>query len=127
MEGKHKLELDALEEATNAYQRDRAEFAALSEDERRAPGVPKFWHSGAAMRDLLTPSTVLSLIEAARLVPELVGALEPFAKIAEHLTQGSYGPAWGFNGGVIEHEDFRRAAEVLAAISKAQALNGEEQ
>lgn len=55
---------------------------------------------------------------AERLLGEVVGALEPFAKIADHLTPGAYGPAWGFNGGVIEHEDFRRAREALSKVSE---------
>lgn len=46
---------------------------------------------------------------------ELRGALTPFAKVADHLTSSAYGPAWGFNNAIIEHEDFRRARSALAA------------
>lgn len=51
---------------------------------------------------------------------EAVVVLEPFANIAlNHLWTGTYGPSWGFNGGVITHELFIAAAQVHARLSSS--------
>jgi len=44
---------------------------------------------------------------------ELLAGLEPFAKVADQLHPGKYGPAWGFNKAIIEHEDFQKARALL--------------
>lgn len=52
-----------------------------------------------------------------REIAELREALRPFAKVADELTQSKYGPAWGFNNAILEHEDFRRARALLSKES----------
>jgi hypothetical protein len=69
----------------------------------------------ANLRHITTfdPPTVLSLLSALKEARE---ALRPIAKIADHLTPGTYGPAWGFNGGVIEHEDLLKARKAFTTL-----------
>lgn len=61
------IDLDALEAATTVWLRQRAEFAALSDEGKRAPGVPAFWHSSRRALDMLDPQTILELVRLARL------------------------------------------------------------
>lgn len=70
------------------------------------------------VRALAAEAKLSALIERVKV---LEGALEPFANVAKHLTSSAYGPAWGFNDAVIEHEDFRRA---LSALSNATGGEG---
>lgn len=63
------------------------------------------------------PPTVLSLLSALKEARE---ALRPFAKIAGHLTSCAYGPAWGFNGGVVEHEDFLKARKAFTTLGGSE-------
>jgi hypothetical protein len=53
-------------------------------------------------------------------IAALEAGMLPFAKVADELTQSKYGPAWGFNNAIIEHEDFRRARTLLNGGSDAQ-------
>lgn len=55
---------------------------------------------------------------------ELLAGLEPFAKVADQLHPGKYGPAWGFNKAIIEHEDFQKARALLTK-HKATSTEGE--
>lgn len=57
-------------------------------------------------------AAALIQLQAAR-IAELEAGLEPFAKVADELTQSKYGPAWGFNNAILEHEDFRHARSLL--------------
>jgi len=86
---------------------DAIKARRVAEDEAAA------WKADAATAHLKNQELRASLLEA-------VGALEPFANIAlNHLWTGTYGPSWGFNGGVITHELFIAAAQVHARLSSS--------
>lgn len=61
-----------LEGLAKALKASRAAFAAVSESERKALGVPEFWHHARAFSDALTEDTVLKLIKATRAPDEII-------------------------------------------------------
>lgn len=73
--------LKAIEDSARAYAKTHAEFMAMSEQERRAPGVPEFWKHAKAFRDIVTPEVVLAL--TAR-----IAALEGIVGLADELING---------------------------------------
>lgn len=62
-------EVDDLRQAAQLFIDQRAEFMALPEEQRRAPGVPAFWHAARAFQDACTPELVIALIDARQEAP----------------------------------------------------------
>lgn len=61
------IDLDDLEASALAWLEHRAEFKALPEEQRRAPGVPAFWHDARRTHDMLEPEAILELVRLARI------------------------------------------------------------
>ncbi len=96
-------DIDDWDRSKNEYFRERD---ALTEERDRLKEIVD--GTGLATAAIAAERDRLALANA-----ELLAGLEPFAKVADQLHPGKYGPAWGFNKAIIEHEDFQKARALL--------------